>query len=65
MAPGAAGASATIELLMLAGFCRSVSYLTNGLRLPVEEGSRASRHKASSNHFLRKVPMFRKPDFSR
>lgn len=30
-----------IELLMLAGFYRTVSYLTNGLRLPLEE--RAAR----------------------
>lgn len=29
---------ALIELLMLAGFYRTVSYLTNALRLPVEEG---------------------------
>jgi alkylhydroperoxidase family enzyme len=28
---------AIIELLMLAGFYRTVSYLTNGLRLPLEE----------------------------
>lgn len=28
---------AVIELLMLAGFYRTVSYLTNGLRLPLEE----------------------------
>ncbi|WP_432726678.1 carboxymuconolactone decarboxylase family protein [Variovorax sp. W6] len=28
---------AVIELLMLAGFYRTVSYLTNGLRIPLEE----------------------------
>jgi alkylhydroperoxidase family enzyme len=28
---------AIIELLMLAGFYRTVSYLTNGLRMPLEE----------------------------
>jgi alkylhydroperoxidase family enzyme len=30
---------AMIELLMLAGFYRTVSYLTNALRLPLEEGA--------------------------
>jgi alkylhydroperoxidase family enzyme len=30
------GEEAMIELLMLAGFYRTVSYLTNGLRLPLE-----------------------------
>ena len=30
---------AMIELLMLAGFYRTVSYLTNGLRLPLEAGA--------------------------
>lgn len=30
---------AIIELLMLAGFYRTVSYLTNGLRIPLEEAS--------------------------
>jgi len=30
---------ATLELLMLAGFYRTVSYLTNGLRLPLEPGA--------------------------
>ena len=30
---------AILELLMLAGFYRTVSYLTNALRLPVEPGS--------------------------
>ena len=29
--------NAIIELLMLAGFYRTVSYLTNGLRLPLED----------------------------
>jgi hypothetical protein len=28
-----------LELLMLAGFYRTVSYLTNALRLPAEPGS--------------------------
>ena len=28
--------NAILELLMLAGFYRTVSYLTNGLRLPLE-----------------------------
>jgi alkylhydroperoxidase family enzyme len=28
---------AIIELLMLAGFYRTVSYLTNGLRMPLED----------------------------
>ncbi|MCV0438302.1 MAG: carboxymuconolactone decarboxylase family protein [Hydrogenophaga sp.] len=31
--------NAIIELLMLAGFYRTVSYLTNGLRMPVEEAA--------------------------
>ncbi|MGZ2749342.1 carboxymuconolactone decarboxylase family protein [Burkholderia stagnalis] len=30
---------ALLELLMLAGFYRTVSYLTNALRLPLEEGA--------------------------
>jgi hypothetical protein len=30
------GVEAMIELLMLAGFYRTVSYLTNSLRLPLE-----------------------------
>jgi alkylhydroperoxidase family enzyme len=30
---------AVMELLMLAGFYRTVSYLTNGLRLPLEEAA--------------------------
>ena len=30
---------AIIELLMLAGFYRTVSYLTNALRLPLETGA--------------------------
>ncbi len=30
---------AVIELLMLAGYYRMVSYLANGLRLPLEPGS--------------------------
>jgi alkylhydroperoxidase family enzyme len=33
---GAFTESAILELLMLAGFYRTVSYLTNGLRLPLE-----------------------------
>lgn len=31
--------NALIELLMLAGFYRTVSYLTNGMRLPLEDGA--------------------------
>jgi alkylhydroperoxidase family enzyme len=27
---------AVVEIVMLAGFCRTVSYLTNSLRLPLE-----------------------------
>ena len=30
---------AVLELLMLAGFYRTVSYLTNALRLPLEAGA--------------------------
>jgi alkylhydroperoxidase family enzyme len=30
---------ALLELLMLAGFYRTVSYLTNALRLPLEAGA--------------------------
>jgi alkylhydroperoxidase family enzyme len=30
---------AIMELLMVAGFCRTVSHLTNGLKLPAEPGS--------------------------
>lgn len=31
--------NAILELLLLAGFYRTVAYLTNGLRLPLEEGA--------------------------
>jgi alkylhydroperoxidase family enzyme len=34
---------AVLELLMLAGFYRTVSYLTNGLRLPLEQGLRQAQ----------------------
>lgn len=35
---------AMLELLMLAGFYRTVSYLTNALRLPLEAGARRFPH---------------------
>jgi alkylhydroperoxidase family enzyme len=38
---------AMIELLMLAGFYRTVSYLTNALRLPLEEGAARFPARAS------------------
>jgi alkylhydroperoxidase family enzyme len=38
---------AIIELLMLAGFYRTVSYLTNALRLPLESGAARFPPKAS------------------
>jgi hypothetical protein len=36
---------AILELLMLAGTYRTVSYLLNGLRLPLEPGARRFRHR--------------------
>lgn len=41
------GDEAILELLMLAGFYRTVSYLTNALRLPLED--RAARFPAASD----------------
>jgi len=42
------GEMALIEVLMLAGFYRTVSYLTNALRLPLESyGARFSRRRPS------------------
>ena len=40
---------AIIELLMLAGFYRTVSYLVNGLRLPLEAGTARFADFASGN----------------
>ena len=39
---------ALVEVLMLAGFYRAVSYLTNALRLPLESyGARFPRRRSS------------------
>lgn len=43
--------NAIIELLMLAGFYRTVSYLTNGLRLPLEDvAARFPRQLPGAQH---------------
>ena len=39
---------AILELLMLAGTYRTVSYLVNGLRLPLEPGAADSPHRGGA-----------------